>query len=446
VGPTTTPELTRTDPAVEHRRSPLRARAWWGDELVADSTAAVQVEEPGQPPALYFPCADVRFDLFHDEAHHAVCPVKGRARLWSIDAPEPRVAAAPAASSASWTSPRLSTADGHDVLWSFTDPAAAVAWLSDHAAFDHDRVHVELIDGRPGDDERDVTSKRFPTWGDASQLIDLLDVRPHGERRYRSTVRGGWRRPVVEGSQVLGQAVVAASRHTGGRRPVSAHLVFHRAADARLPLVFELEEVSNGRTFTTLSVQVGQEGRRCATGTMLLDETAPDVIRHAAPPPEVSGPYESPPYDMSVTGRDLRIVDGAYTDDPDAPAGPPHLDAWVRYRDVPDDPCLHAALLAQFTGHLSIAAAMRPHPGVGQVQAHRSLSTAINAIAISFHADVAADRWMLYRHLSTHAGDGMSHSECRVHDEDGDLIASFTVDAMIRRFAPTDPVDDRTAL
>jgi hypothetical protein len=54
---------------------------------------------------------------------------------------------------------------------------------------------------------------------------------------------------------------------------------------------------------------------------------------------------------------------------------------------------------------------------------------------------------MLYRHLSTFAGDGMTHSECRVHDEAGGLTASFTVDAMVRRFAGDVPAaDDRTAL
>ena len=152
-------------------------------------------------------------------------------------------------------------------------------------------------------------------------------------------------------------------------------------------------------------------------------------------------PYDSPTLDMGVTGRDLRVVDGAYTSDPEAPVGPPELDAWIRFRDVPDDPALHAALLAQFTGHFSIAAALRPHAGIGQMEAHRSLSTAINAIAISFHGDVRADRWMLYHHLSTFAGDGMSHSECRVHDEKGGLVASFTVDAMIRRFAARSAVD-----
>jgi acyl-CoA thioesterase len=150
---------------------------------------------------------------------------------------------------------------------------------------------------------------------------------------------------------------------------------------------------------------------------------------------------------MGVTGRDLRIVDDAYTGDPDAPVGPPVLDAWVRFREVPDDPAIHAGLLAQFTGHLSIAAALRPHAGIGQDQAHRTLSTAINAISLSIHRDVRADRWMRYHHHSTVAGDGMTHAECRVHDESGSVLASFTVDAMVRAFAdPTSPADDRSAM
>ena len=150
---------------------------------------------------------------------------------------------------------------------------------------------------------------------------------------------------------------------------------------------------------------------------------------------------------MWVTGRDLRIVDDAYTDDPAAPVGPPELDVWVRFRDVPDDPALHAGLMAQFAGHMSIAAAMRPHAGVGQHQAHRTLSTGINAISISVHSDIRADRWMLYHHRATFAGDGMTHSECRVYDEGGALLASFTVDAMVRGFAdPSKAADERTAM
>jgi acyl-CoA thioesterase len=248
---------------------------------------------------------------------------------------------------------------------------------------------------------------------------------------------------------MLAQAIVAAGRHAKDRRPVSAGMLFLRAADAARPLELELEELSAGRTFTGLAARVLQGGRCCGAGTVLLDTTSADVINHEVAPPEVPGPYECPPYDMGVTGRDLRFVDDAYTGDPDAPVGPPVLDCWVRFRDVPADPVIHSALLAQFTGHISIAAALRPHPGIGQDQAHRNLSTAINAINLSLHRDVSADQWMLYRHRSTFAGDGMTHSECRVHDEGGQLLASFTVEAMVRPFAGTvtgAARDERTAL
>ena len=210
---------------------------------------------------------------------------------------------------------------------------------------------------------------------------------------------------------------------------------------------FELTELSAGRTFTGVSAQVLQGGRCCAAGTLLLDTTAPPVVRHAADAPDVPGPYDCPPYDMGVTGRDLRVVDSAYTNDSDAPLGPPLIDCWVRFRQVPEDPAIHAGLLAQFTGHIPIAAALRPHDGVGQDQAHRTLSMGINAITLSLHREVRADRWMLYRHLSTYAGDGMTHAECRVHDEEGQLLASFSVDAMVRAFGNADRShDERTAL
>jgi acyl-CoA thioesterase len=246
---------------------------------------------------------------------------------------------------------------------------------------------------------------------------------------------------------MLAQSIVAAGRHAPGRRCVSAHMVFLRAGQTAQPLEFDLEEITSGRTFSAVIAHVSQSGRRLATGTLLLDAMAPDVMRHAVEAPDVPGPLACPPNDMGVTGRDLRFVDDAYPGTAESPVGEPVIDGWMRYRDVPDDPYLHAALLVQFTGHIPIAAAMRPHAGIGQEQAHRTLSTGINAIGVSLHADVRADEWMLFRHHATFAGDGMTHSECRVHDEAGKLLASFTVDAMVRpmRGDPSQ-VDHRTAL
>lgn len=377
-------------------RSPLpyRVRAVVEDAVVADSGDTVRIDLDDAAPELWFPRRDVRDIAVADD-------------LW-----------------------RVGTGD-----------------LADHIAFDHDEIRVEIVDAAPGDDERDVTIKRFPTWGDATDLIEVMDVRPETDHRYLGVARSDWRRPVTEGSQILGQSIVAASRLAPGRRVVSASMIFSRGVDARAPYSLELDPVSAGRTFTSLRSEAVQADRTCAFGTVLLDATAPEVISHADPAPDVAGPYESTPYDMGVTGRDLRIVDDAYTGDPDAPLGPPELDAWVRFRSVPDDPPIHAGLLAQFTGHLSIAAALRPHAGVGEDQAHRSLSTAINAISLSFHADVRADRWMLYHHRSTKAADGMTHAECRVYDEAGTLLASFTVEAMVRAFPDrSNDADHRRAM
>lgn len=286
-----------------------------------------------------------------------------------------------------------------------------------------------------------------PVWGSAADLAALLDVQHDGDGRFTGRVKDNPARPVVEGSQLLGQAIVAAGRRFPERRVASGWMAFTRPASTGAPVELRTVAQSSGRSFTMLNVDVTQGSRQCAAGALLLGVVADAVVTHGVAAPAVPPPDQCPPYDMGVVGRDLRVVDGAYTNDPDAPAGPPVIDAWVRFDPLPSDPPLHAGLLAQFTGHMAIAAALRPHAGVGQVEAHRTLSMGINAISIAFHREVRADRWMLYHHHSTAATDGMTHAECRVHDEDGALLASFTVDAMVRPFAdPAAPVDERTAL
>jgi acyl-CoA thioesterase len=200
------------------------------------------------------------------------------------------------------------------------------------------------------------------------------------------------------------------------------------------PLDIDVEVLRPGRTFSTVEARVSQHEQLRSTGLLLLDAGAPDVFRGAAEMPAVPGPYDAEPLDMRVTGRDLRIVDGAYKPDPDL-VGPPEIYAWVRFRDAPAEPYLHAALLAQSTTHWTIAAAMRPHLGFGEADAHVTLSTGIMSVAIAFHDDVDVTDWLLYANAATYAGRGLAQGEGRVFTEDGHLVASYTVQAMIRAFA-----------
>src|SRR5688500_17279071 len=100
-----------------------RARAWWGGALLAESTAAVRTDEPDRAPTLWFPCSDVRFDLLRDEEQ----PAGDDSSFRSVDG-----------------------ADGRDVLRVYGE-GPDDRWPAGYACFDHDRVRVEIVDGRDGD-------------------------------------------------------------------------------------------------------------------------------------------------------------------------------------------------------------------------------------------------------------------------------------------------------
>ncbi len=274
---------------------------------------------------------------------------------------------------------------------------------------------------------------------------DGSDARPGaGMRRFVGGSDGG-ERMVVDGSQLLAQSVVAASKVMTGHTVHSAHAVFTRAVDDVRPVWFSVDVTHRGRTFGGAVVTVGQDDRRCASVSVLLDVTHPDVIRHEAPMPEVGIPADAVEITMPLAGRDLRLVG---VDDPNDPedVGPAVLDAWVRYDTVPDRSDLARALLAHFTGHLSISATMRGHRGTGTAQAHRTVSTAVMSITIVFHEPMAWDGWLLYHHESTQVGGGMSYVRGQIFTEHGALIASFAQEGMIRPFdegasAPTMPAE-----
>lgn len=270
-------------------------------------------------------------------------------------------------------------------------------------------------------------------------LLDLFDAEPDGENRFaaQTGLAGADERQVVEGTQILAAAIVAAPKRFPEKSIRSAHAVFARAIVVGPPVELDVDVVSEGRSTATAVIAASQNGKRCITVTVLADVPSADVIRHHLPRPDVAGPADANVSPMPMAGRELRLVDVVDVNSPDE-VGPPELYAWLRYDPIPTRDDLAKALIAYFTGHLGISTTMRAHEGIGTAQAHLTVSTAPMTVTVSFHEPVRWDGWILYSHESTQVGAGMSYVRGAVHTEEGDLIASFSQDALIRPLRTTD--------
>jgi acyl-CoA thioesterase len=240
----------------------------------------------------------------------------------------------------------------------------------------------------------------------------------------------------VEGGQLIGEAIAAATRTIPTQRVTSASMIFSKAASFDEPLDVAVDVVRGGRTFSTVEVRISQLDQLRSVGILLMDAGSPDVIHGAVEMPDVPGPADAVPLDMGVTGRDLRVIDAAYDPDPNR-IGPPVIYTWARFRESPAEAYMHAALLAQSTTHWTIGAAMRPHAGFGEADAHLTLSTGIMATTVAFHDDVDVTEWLLYANPAIYAGRGLAQGDGHVFTQDGRLVASYTVQAMIRGFTAT---------
>ncbi|HLN15635.1 MAG TPA: DUF427 domain-containing protein [Acidimicrobiales bacterium] len=387
------------------------ARAWHGDLLLAESAAALRVIETDHVERLYFPEADVKAELLTTTDHHTICPFKGEADYWSVTATDPPV---------------------ENVFWTYRQPFDEVGGLEGYLGVYHEKVRVEITSTWL-DDPRAESTVAFPAWGDEEDLLRVIDAQPDGPHRFVAPGYHDRRRNVVEGGQLLAQAIVAASKTVPDQEVISAYLTFPKAASFDLPVELHIDELRRGKTFSSLAVRAEQEGVLVSPGTILMGAPVPDELRDAVAMPDVPGPYDALPRDMGVIGRDLRIVDGAYSPDPDL-VGPPELYCWMRFRDDPGASHLRRALVAQATTHWTIGAAMRPHPGVGEAQAHVTMSTGIMAVSIAFHDDAPLDEWFLYATTATWSGRGLAQGEGRIFAGDGRLLASYSVQGMIRPF------------
>ncbi|HET9597905.1 MAG TPA: acyl-CoA thioesterase II [Anaeromyxobacteraceae bacterium] len=287
-----------------------------------------------------------------------------------------------------------------------------------------------------------------------SALIRQLDLERLETNLFRgqSTDLGG---RSVFGGQVIGQGLAAAERTVDGRSPHSLHAYFLLPGDVSAPIVYDVDRLRDGRSFSARRVQAIQHGRPILS-MIASFQIAEEGAEHAAPMPVVPAPEALTP---TAELREAWLAEAAPVHPAVAAAlrrpsaiefravrpqnplrpipGPPRQEYWFRAVDrVPDDPWLHRCLLAYASDATLIGAALRAH---GMSWYQREMRVASIDHALWFHRPARIDEWLLYVQDSPSAQSARGLARGLVYDRAGRLVASVAQEGLMRRVNPSAP-------
>jgi len=277
-----------------------------------------------------------------------------------------------------------------------------------------------------------------------ANLLKILDLEPLEVNLFRGqSPKVGWQR--VFGGQVIGQALVAATRTVEGRQPHSLHGYFMLPGDPKVPIIYEVDRIRDGRSFTTRRVVAIQHGQAIFSMSASY-QIAEDGFEHQAPMPEVPGP-DALPSESEVKAEllpkmpepmrtyfererpiEMRPVEmQRYTSgDP----GKPIFHVWIRATDpLPDDPAVHQAVLAYASDITLLDTSLVPH---GRTVFDPTIQGASLDHALWFHRPFRADEWLLYAQDTPFAGGARGFSRGLIFRQDGTLVASVAQEGLIR--------------
>ena len=276
------------------------------------------------------------------------------------------------------------------------------------------------------------------------RLVDLLDL----ERLEPDVFQGkqpGEALLRVFGGQVAGQALVAAGRTVDADRPVhSLHAYFLRPGDPSVPIVYEVDRIRDGRSFTTRRVVAMQHGRAIFNMSASF-QVVEQGLTHQKPMPAVPAPEDLPTMQerMAAFSDELggwysrpRPIDIRYVSDPPRvlreQSGPkePVSKVWMRADGrLPDDPLLHVCLVAFASDMTLLDSTLVTH---GRSFGKDPVMLASLDHAMWFHEPFRADDWWLYSQDSPRTGGnrGLAHGE--IFTRDGRLAVSVVQEGLIR--------------
>lgn len=271
------------------------------------------------------------------------------------------------------------------------------------------------------------------------QLENLEDNLFRGESRYTG-------QRSIFGGLVAGQALMAASRTVAADRPVhSLHGYFLRAGDYNLPVIYEVERIRDGGSFTTRRVKAIQHGHAIFSLSASF-QVVEEGVSHQAEMPAVPMPEELPP-DTERRNEFAALLPEKYREiflaerpvefrsiKPKAfdfaPQTPERL-VWFRVADKLDvDLATRRSLLAFCSDFGLMGTAMQPH---GMSFFYPDVQAASIDHAMWFHRDCPVDDWMLYVTTSASAQGGRGINNGLIFSRDGTLMASVAQEGLMRR-------------
>jgi acyl-CoA thioesterase-2 len=277
------------------------------------------------------------------------------------------------------------------------------------------------------------------------RLCDLLDLEEIDPNIYRGQNEPGSRTRLF-GGQVAAQALAAAGRTVEARAVHSLHAYFLRPGDPAVPIVFSVDRIRDGGSFTTRRVVAVQRGEAIFNLDASFHNAEPG-FEHGEPMPAVPDPETLPSWEERVreagdripeearawvTGErpiDLRSTRGMSMFGGERYVGPNHV--WMRANGtLPEDPFLHACV-ATYASDLSLLdSIVRRH--VGGVP-YRSVMMASLDHALWFHRPFRMDEWHLYVQESPAAAGGRGFARGTIYARDGRLVASVAQEGLLRR-------------
>lgn len=274
------------------------------------------------------------------------------------------------------------------------------------------------------------------------EILQLLDVEPIERNLYRGQ---NHQTEHVFGGQVLAQAIASAFRTVNASHALhSIHAYFLRAGDWNVPILYEVDRIRDGRSFSTRRVVAIQHGRAIFNMGSSW-QTPEDGLLHALPMPDVPPPEAlrgdrevfaelaaSQPdvkrYAFRFEAIESKQVERLAHDD-DA-THPPFKHTWLRTRDaLPDDPEVHLAVLAYMSDLDFMSTSMLPH---GRQRMRDAVQGASLDHSLWFHRPFRADEWLLFAKESPNANGARGLVRGRFFNRQGELVASAAQECLIR--------------